>query len=164
MAENEVNNDVDMRAEELGLNDKQMRFCQYYMKNKSAGMSYKKAYGDDIGKELQINSCYSNAHRLMKSEKIRNYLNLLKSEITKRAKMEASDILEKLENIAHDPACKISDQLKALELIGKYHSMWVEKVEMNSNSTIEINLNGIEDNPIKVIDHEEIKQLDDGNN
>ena len=47
-----MGDEVGKRAEDFGLNEKQKRFCEYYLSNKSAGASYMRAYGTDEGKEI----------------------------------------------------------------------------------------------------------------
>ena len=37
-----MGDEVGKRAEDFGLNEKQKRFCEYYLSNKSAGASYMK--------------------------------------------------------------------------------------------------------------------------
>ena len=78
--------------------------------------------------------------------------------------MSAEEVISSLVEIATDVGVKTSDKLRALELIGKTQALFQDRVQMDSTSTIEINLTGIEMNPMKVIDHEEIKQLENGNN
>jgi phage terminase small subunit len=155
--------EVGNRAEDFGLNEKQKRFCEYYMSNKSAGASYQRAYGIDENKELQMGSCYTNGSRLLKSDKINNYLNILRKDVKKRSVMEVDEIIGSLVEIATDVATKTSDKLRALELLGKTQALFQDRVQMDSTSTIEINLTGIESNPMKYIDHEPVKQIEQDN-
>jgi hypothetical protein len=134
------------------------------LSNKSAGASYQRAYGVDEGKELTMGSCYTNGSKLLKSDKIKNYLNVLRKDIKKKNIMEVEDIIGSLVEIATDVATKTSDKLRALELLGKTQALFQDRVQMESNSTIEINLTGIEDNPIKVIEAEPVEQIENGNN
>lgn len=157
--------EVGNRAEDFGLNEKQKRFAEYYVKNQSAGMSYKKAYGDDERKELTMGSCYTNGSKLLKSDKIKNYLNVLRKDIKKKNTMEVDDLVHELQEIINDVGgVKMSDKLKAIELMGKFFGMFTEKHEISQNSTIEINLTGLENNPLKVIESEPVKQIENGNN
>jgi len=159
-----MGDEVGNRAEDFGLNEKQKRFCEYYTKNQSAGASYKRAYGTDEGKEITIGSCYTNGSKLLKSDKIKNYLNHLRKETKKNNMMEAQDVLNSLVEIATDVASKTSDKLRALELIGKSLALFQDRVQMESNSTIEINLTGLETNPLNIIEAEPAKQIENGNN
>ena len=61
-----MGDEVGNRAEDFGLNEKQKRFCEYYLSNKSAGASYHRAYAIDEGKELTMGSCYTNGSKLLK--------------------------------------------------------------------------------------------------
>ena len=162
MDENEV---VGQRAEDFGLNEKQKRFCEYYVKNQSAGKSYFQAYSIDENKKIGMNSAYSNGSKLLKSDKIKNYLNVLRRETKKKAMLSVEDIVNELETIISDVGgVKMSDKLKAIELLGKYHGAWLDKMEVNSNSNIEINLTGIENNPMKVIESDPVVLIEDKEN
>ena len=156
-----VNEEVGKRAEDFGLNEKQKRFCEYYHMNKSAGASYKKAFGDDIGKELTMNSCYTNGSRLLKSYKIKNYLEVLRKDTKKKSMMEVSDLIDELQIIIASGSVKMSDKLRAIELLGKYHGAWLDRTEVNQSSTIEINLTGMDSVPMKVIESEPVKQIEE---
>ena len=111
-----------------------------------------------------MGSCYTNGSKLLKSDKIKNYLNVMRKETKKKNMMEVEDIIGSLVEIATDVATKTSDKLRALELLGKTQALFQDRVQMESNSTIEINLTGLENNPIKVIESEPVKQIEDGNN
>ena len=153
----------EVTAEDLGLNEKQKRFCEYYVKNQSAGQAYYRAYATDLGKELTMGSCYTNGARLLKLDKIKNYLNILHKETKKKNLMEVEEILGELVEIATTPATKTSDKLRALELLGKHQAMWQDKVTVDQNSTIEINLTGIETIPMNVIESSPTYLLSDNN-
>lgn len=155
---------VGERAEDYGLNEKQKRFCEYYIKNQSAGQAYYRAYATDMNKEISMGSAYTNGAKLLKSDKIKNYLNVLHKETKKRNLMEMEEIISELVDIATTPATKTSDKLRALELIGKYHGGWQDKVTVDQTSTIEINLTGIETIPMKVIDSVPTYLISDGEN
>jgi hypothetical protein len=142
MAQKGSEEDIKALMEEYGLNEKQINFCRYYVKNGSAGLSYKKAYGDNMGKELAQGSCYTNGSRLLKKDNIQLYLNVLRKEQTKKANMEIADIISSLEDVATDVGQKTSDKLKALEMLGKYFGIWQDKVNVSNDMQIEINLTG----------------------
>ncbi len=129
-------------GEELGLNEKQMQFCEYYVKNGNAGLSYKKAYSDNTGKELTQGSCYSNGSKLLKKEKIQNYIAHLRQEEKSVRIMEKEDIITSLQEIATDYASRTSDKIRALELLGKFYSMWSDNLNVSSDTLVEINLTG----------------------
>ena len=77
--------------------------------------------------------------------------------------MEVDEIIGSLVEIATDVATKTSDKLRALELLGKTQALFQDRVQMESNSTIEINLTGLENNPLNIIEAEPIKQIENGN-
>lgn len=141
---------------DYGLNERQMQFCEYYVKNGSAGLSYQKAYDPDGSRGLKMGSCYSNGHRLLKSEKINNYLNILRSQIKTERVLSAEDILGELTEIAQDFGTKTSDKLRALELLGKHLALWQDKVNVSNDMVIEVNLTGMEDE-LKIIEVEQEK-------
>ena len=105
--------------ENFGLNEKQLAFCDYYLQCNNAGMAYKKAY-DPLGeKDLKIGGCYTNGCRLLKKEKVQNYLTIKRSLIKSERLMETEEILAELNSLALDPSVKPSDRIRALELLGK---------------------------------------------
>lgn len=159
MAENEVKRN-ELSAKDLGLTEQQKKFCEYYMRSKSGGDSYKKAFDPDGTKGIKMNSCYTNANRLLKKEKIQNYLTILRNEIKKKNVMEAEDIIAELVEIATNVGEKTSDKLRALELLGRSMALFQDKVQMDSNSTIEINLLGVEENELKVIEAEPVREIE----
>lgn len=129
-------------SEDYGLNEKQKLFCELYLKNGSAGLSYKKAYGDSQGKELAMGSCYTNGSRLLKKDNVQNYLNVLRTRVEPEKIMAMEEVLLELVNLSKDYATKNSDKIKCLELIGKWHGGWQEKLNVSNDMQIEINLTG----------------------
>ena len=95
MDENEV---VGQRAEDFGLNEKQKRFCEYYVKNQSAGKSYFQAYSIDENKKIGMNSAYSNGSKLLKSDKIKNYLNILRKRNKEESNVKCGRYCQRIRN------------------------------------------------------------------
>ncbi len=127
---------------DYGLNERQQAFCEYYLKNGSAGLSYQKAYDSDGSRGLKIGSCYTNGSRLLKKDNIKNYINILKGEVKKGKLLDVEEILSELTDIAKDFGSKTSDKIRALELLGKHHAMWQDKLNVSNDMQIEINLTG----------------------
>jgi hypothetical protein len=56
--------------------------------------------------------------------------------------MEKEDIITSLQEIATDYASRTSDKIRALELLGKFYSMWSDNLNVSSDTLVEINLTG----------------------
>ena len=80
----------------------------------------------DCGFTTNRNSAYVIGHRLLKNVKTQKAV----EEHLKAAKMDADEVLERLTKIARTEAeFKGSDVVKANELLGKGHKLFVDKVE-----------------------------------
>lgn len=136
-----------MKNEEL--TERQKNFCLEYLK-------------DFNGTKAAIRSGYSTktspeqAARLLRNVKVQDYLKLIQQSLNKQKIMDATEIQERLtllargeteeevivvegtglgESTAKRMKKKVSarDQVKALELLGKANSLFVEKVDADIN-------------------------------
>lgn len=80
---------------------------------------------------------------------------IIKTEIQRRLderKLSADQVLIKLSEIVNsddpeevkDQIAKERNRLKALELVGRYHKLFVDKTETEHSGSINININGLE--------------------
>ncbi len=118
------------------MTEKQVRFCTEYLKVPNATQAaIKSGYSEK--------TAYSIASALLRKVEIQEYL---KDEVSKTLSIDKitlrNRIVNELESVAFDPmiddeSClRYNDKLKALELLGKYDSMFIDKVE---HSTIDEN-------------------------
>ncbi len=130
-------------------------FINEYMKDRNATRSYAIAFNRD--KDL---TCRVEGHKLLTKPNVLKEISKQLDLINKEARIDAIEILKELKKIAFseyseiaDPALvqetsvttnekgfetrrvKMYDKLKALELLGKYKSMFVDRNEINLNMT-----------------------------
>lgn len=141
------------------LTPKQKKFCQEYLKDFNGTRAYKTAYKVKSDKVAGVN-----ASKLLGNARVSEYL----SETMHETKVnDILDINEVLDNLSHIAAGKPSqkifkrvsykgkkpkveydnvttvtpedqDQLKALELLGKYYKIFTDKVETQTDITVNI--------------------------
>jgi phage terminase small subunit len=104
------------------LTSKQKKFCELYVQYWNIGRAYQEAF-DSKNK--------GHPYELFKTEKIQKYIKELKDKLVEPVIVNATDILLELQEIATDPNASKRDRLKALELIGKAKSMWIERIDTN---------------------------------
>lgn len=81
-------------VESDGLNDKQMRFCRYYVNSLNATSAYKKAY------KCSYEVAMANGSRLLRKAKIQEFIAELKRERLQQEQLDQNDVLQKYKSIA----------------------------------------------------------------
>ena len=140
------------------LTDGQRAFIEHYIISENATESYFRAYPKSNKGTAGVN-----AHRLLKMDKITNEIARRKAELKNaRHVASAEEILMRLTTMAFDPEVRPSEQLKALELLGKNQALWVDRVEHTSETNFVIELGDpskkkidVVDMPTEYIEHEE---------
>lgn len=132
------------------LTDKQEKFVQ----NVLSGMTHIEAYRDAYpGGRSSDAVVAKNASALLKKPHVqRRYEELLdkvRKEGERRGVMSAAEVLERLSEIASsvkedDQPAKLSAAVKCLELLGKHHSLFTEKHEVQGVQAV-IEVKGYED-------------------
>lgn len=120
---------------ESDLNTKQRLFCQYYLEELNGRQSYKKAYGDGMTDE-SADVC---ASKLLRSAKVKKYINDLIDSYSSNVDVTIGEIVENIKSIAFDNKAKHSDRIKASELLGKYKNLFKEQIEI-TNTDITVRL------------------------
>lgn len=123
---------TDKTRDDDGLNERQRRFAYFYVHD--ARMNAVTA-ARMAGYEGSDQSIQSQASHLMNHEKIRlkitEHLGLLS--------MTAPEVLAEITKIAKMPVEEFTDprimtnKMKALEMLGKHHALFTEKVDVTSN-------------------------------
>src|SRR5690606_29592986 len=133
-------------------------FIEHYIISENATESYFRAYPKSNRATAGVN-----AHKLLKMDKITNEIARRKAELKNaRHVASAEEILMRLTTMAFDPEVRPSEQLKALELLGKNQALWVDRVEHTNETQFVIELGGNNpkeidyvDMPVEQIEHDD---------
>ena len=125
------------------LNEKQRKFCELYVSNGyKQGEAYLEAY--DL---TDMDSARAGACRILKNQKIREYITQLQKEAFEAQCINAERVATKLAEIAFadksDQYYTAPNQLKALDLLQKQLGLQNQKIEMSSQ---DINFNIVQEN------------------
>lgn len=112
------------------LNDKQIEFCEHYLKNgNNANDAYVAAYPKASKKSAQ-----SNASRLMENDGVKEYIKLNQIEARERNKMEIDDLIDVLAKIMYNNDSKDADKIKAISEVAKLSGFYTPiKVEQSGS-------------------------------
>ena len=125
---------------QMGLNGKQKAFCEEYVAN---GYNAQKAYAVvyDCWNEASVRS---NTCRLLKNEKVKEYIKELQKERFEALNISAERVAEKLADIAFaakgDENYNATAQLKALDLLQKQLGLQQQTINANVETTIKLNI------------------------
>ena len=125
------------------LNEKQRKFCELYVSNGyKQGEAYLEAYG-----LTDMDSARAGACRILKNQKIREYITQLQKEAFEAQCINAERVATKLAEIAFadksDQYYTAPNQLKALDVLQKQLGLQNQKIEMSSQ---DININIVQEN------------------
>lgn len=120
-----------------GLTPKEKAFCDEYVLNGgNATRAYQKAY------QCELSTANKDAWRVMKRERVKNYITALQKEAFSAACISAERVALKLADIAFadkgDTDYNATAQLKALDLLQKQLGLQKQKLEADVNSDINI--------------------------
>lgn len=129
------------------LTEKQKRFCEEYLVDLNATQSAIRA-GYSIKTANRIAS-----ENLSKPD-IQTYIRKLLDERSERTGVSGDKIIEELQKIAfaEDVVITGKEKLRALELLGKYFGLFIEKAQIETDNKLKITLeweeneNGAEEN------------------
>jgi phage terminase small subunit len=115
------------------LTAKQLEFVNKYMETLNATRAYMALHP-----KTTYDSARACASRLLADENIRTEINRRIAEHT----LTSGDVLTRLTAIANAPldAIDTRDSLRALELLGKYHALFTEKVEQTEKKVIHVTI------------------------
>lgn len=131
------------------LTQKQQRFVDEYIISGNATQSYRKA-GYSAKSD---NVAWSEASKLLRNPKVKAELKKRNAEIKSQKTMDMQEVMERLAAIARGETVeqqvtnkgtvveiepKTSDQIRAMELIGKRYGAWTDKKEVTGG--LEINV------------------------
>lgn len=129
-----------MGKKKTSLTDKQIMFVNYYVSSLDVQDAYIKAFGCSEA------TAKSNGYKLVNNPMIREAINekMKKAIMSNPEILSADETMQRISGIAIDPDAKPSERLKALELMGKYHALFTEKVKTEGSMTIVVDID-IED-------------------
>ncbi|GAA0715551.1 hypothetical protein GCM10008904_32550 [Paraclostridium ghonii] len=123
-------------VKETTLNDRQKQFCIEYLKDLNATQAYLRVYD-----RIEYNTAKVNASTLLTNTNVKEYINDLIDEYKGNVDVEVGEIVKELKNIALDSDSRKSDKIKALELLGRWKQMFVDKKEIDvTGNVIEVTL------------------------
>lgn len=148
------------------INDRHRRFCQEYLKDFNATRAYKETY-----KTKNDKTAASNGAKLLRNAKVRAYLADMMQETKAKDILDINEVLTNLSELAlgksRDKVFKRvdykgkkpkvvydtvttqtpedQDQLKALELLGKYYKIFTDKKEVSSELNINVGMGDYDD-------------------
>ena len=143
-------NELSMTEEEkYGLTPKQLAFCKEYLRTNDVVGSYKSCYNTNASP----NSISGQAYKVYNNVKVQAYLREMthQAELQARAEnrdiMDTVDVLEWLSNIirSESRSIKITDRLKAADMLLKANGAYITKVEADVTSINDIVINITED-------------------
>ena len=126
----------------IKLNDKQKRFCVEYLKELNATKAYMEIYPDS-----SYDADRSSASDLLSNPNVKEYINRLLDEYCDNIDITIGEIVSGLKSIVTDKTARNSDKIKAMELLGKYKQMFVEKKEVTITS--DSNLENLSDEELE---------------
>ena len=134
------------------LTEKQKAFANLYIENLNATESYSVAY---LKEDRSV--CQVLGHRLLRNDKIRNYIDEVMESKNNEMIASQDEILQILTDIARGITEEevvqfsqlgeelrttrrptIKDRMKASELLGKRYRMWTDKIDMNVSEVVTI--------------------------
>lgn len=122
------------------MNDNQKIFADEYLIDRNATRAYKAAYPE----VKTDNSAAVSGNRLLRNDKVAEYIKEKMDEKTKRTEVKGADVIRELATIGfakttsvNEFEIKTSDKIKALELIARILGMFTDKSEIKATVSIE---------------------------
>ena len=113
------------------MNENQMAFCEYYIESRDAKSSYMNAYP-----EAKSTSATSSGYRLLKQEKIYNYINALLNEYGPKIRITNDELIAEVEKMAMNPDLNSGQKLAAAKMLGQARGMFADKMEVTTKEFI----------------------------
>ena len=116
-------NSPEMKAMKMAkLSARQERFCQCYANSLNATASARKAgYSEHTANVT--------ASQMLKKPHISARIEELLIEKAERENLTGKEVIQALRDIAHNDETRVSDKIRALELLGKHLKLWSETVD-----------------------------------
>ena len=115
------------RSKITGLTLRQMEFCENYVKFRNKQKAYAVVY------ECNATTAKTNSRKLLKDERIQQYIKEIRERIEYDAVLSAQQVLEEYTKIATATDSTKMEKLKALDALGKHYQMFHESSTVNHN-------------------------------
>lgn len=113
------------------LNEREKKFAEIYVKTTNASQSAIEAgYAPKCSRQT--------ANKLLHRKKILDYIDSLMNEIKSENILEANKIQEFWTKVINDSYEKMDNRLRASELLAKAKMLFIQKMEIDQTTTIEI--------------------------
>jgi phage terminase small subunit len=119
------------------LTPKQEAFVQNIIQGMSQADAYRSAYSS---KNMSDNAVYREASLLMDNPKVAQRLKELRDKLAKPSIMSAQERLEWLTQLIKSKAESTTDKLRAADIMNKMQGEYVQKVEADLKSAVNINI------------------------
>lgn len=116
------------------LNEKHRRFCEEYVKCYNGAKAYQTVYG------CSYNTANSNSTKLLREQKIKDYLTVLEKEIFEASRINYERIAQELAKMAFGEDVKESTRLRAIDLLQKQLGLQTQKIDAKVNEDINITI------------------------
>ena len=116
---------------ETDLNDRQIKFCEEYLKELNGTKAYMTAYPD-----VSSDSARASSAETLAKPSVKSFISKLIDLYTGNVDITVGEIVNGLKEIALDPTSRKSDKIKAYELLARYKDMFVEKKEVKVSTSI----------------------------
>lgn len=115
---------------ETDLNDRQIKFCEEYLKELNGTRAYMTAYPD-----VSFDSARASSAETLAKPNVKAFISKLIDLYTGNVDITVGEIVNGLKEIALDPQSRRSDKIKAYELLARYKDMFVERKEVTVSTT-----------------------------
>lgn len=126
------------------LNPKQELFVIHYIETLNATESYKRAYGTTKQRTAEVQGS-----RLLRNSEVQKTIDERMKEVMSEKIASAEEVLVYLTSVMRgevdDEDLTLNNKMKSAELLGKRWKLFTDKVEVDGNMDIEINLGFDED-------------------
>lgn len=119
------------------LTAKQEKFARAIVEGMNQADAYRSAYSC---KNMSDNSIYVNASKLVADTKVALRIKELRDEVAKTSIMSAQKRQEWLTEVIQDPNIDINARLKASDQLNRMQGEYVQKVEAEVNSAVNISI------------------------
>ena len=123
------------------LSPKDRKFVEEYFKDYNKTAAYKRFVNKP---DMTDDAAYNAAYKILRKDACIEYLHQLQEEALKQSGLNATKILNMLEDIANDPTSTKTERMKAADLMSKNLGLQTQKVESTAKVVV-INIDDEDD-------------------